>query len=548
LNTDNNSAFLTILFLWVLAACTNQLKDISGELLSQEQNQDLKLDRTEEELSLNGNWKFHAIYGEGSNYLNIQKATGDIVIDNNDPNVEMTGNSKFYKEDYQQHNFTLTNLKGADKSDSSYFRFYPQFKKSGYYEAFTRYPFSSHLTSQYNVKHAQGVTTRFVSQRVFCNEWNSLGIYEFNNADQNYVELTAIVSGAVAADAVMFRKIPKEKYLKAKEEPHQVYRSDFDDTDWYDLKVPGHWGMNNYFSNYTGKAWYRKTIDLPTDWKKDSHNRYYLKFGGVYHLAKIYLNGKFIGKNRGGFTPFEFDVTDALNFYEENVIAVQADNSALVGATWNWGGIIRDVSLTKNNDVRIDYQYIHAEPNLTIGTAELKLQVRIENNSNDKKTVSVDASIIDKIEIGTFHRTMDIDAHSTKDIYLETSLPSENVELWHFDNPKLYQIQTAISEDKIVLSEKENNFGIRKVEITDSKLLLNGEPVRLAGFNRVSESRFWGSSEPYDVLEKDVNLMKEAGANFTRILKKSMSEIWTMMNLELITTLFLHSNKKQESK
>lgn len=521
-------ALLFVLILCVFVACTNQLKDITDSEQSQEQNHNTKLDNKEDELSLNGNWKFYAIYGEGSNYLNIQETPSDIVIDNNDPNVEMSGdwktltttrrNSKFYKEDYQQHNFTLTNLKGANKSDSSYFRFYPEIKKSAYYEAFTRYPFSSHLTTQYNVKHAQGVTSRFVSQRVFCNEWNSLGIYEFNSAEKNYVELTAIVSGAVAADAVMFRKIPKEKYLKAKEEPHQVYLSDFDDTDWYDLKVPGHWGMNNDFSNYTGKAWYRKSVKLPKDWKKDSHNRYYLKFDGVYHLTKVYLNGQFIGKNRGGFTPFELDVTDALNFNGKNVIAVQADNSAIVGATWNWGGIIRDVSLLKHNDIRIDYQYIHAEPNLATGTAELKLRVRIENNSNEKRTVSIDASIIDETEIGTLNGIMNIDANSTKDIHLETTLTSNKVELWHFDNPKLYQIQTAVSEHNIVLSEKENNFGIRKVALTDSKLLLNGEAVRLAGFNRVSESRFWGSSEPLEVLEKDVNLMKEAGANFTRIM------------------------------
>ena len=63
----------------------------------------------EEQLSLNGNWKFYAIYGEGSNYMNIQETNSDIVIDNNAPNVEVKGdwktlktgvrNSKFYGED-----------------------------------------------------------------------------------------------------------------------------------------------------------------------------------------------------------------------------------------------------------------------------------------------------------------------------------------------------------------------------------------------------------------------------------------------------------------
>lgn len=209
----------------------------------------LGMARGEEEVSLNGNWKFHAIYGEGSNYMDIQVRDTDIVIDNNDPHVEAKGtwktlqdgarNTKFYGKDYQQHSYTLTSLKGGNKEDDSYFRFYPKFKKSGYYEAFTFYPFASHLTARYNVKHAGGITTKYVSQRVFCNEWNSLGIYRFDRDGENYVELTAIVSGAVAADAVMFREISEEEYLRAKEEPGQVYRRDFNDSNWHDLEVPG---------------------------------------------------------------------------------------------------------------------------------------------------------------------------------------------------------------------------------------------------------------------------------------------------------------------
>ncbi|MBK1875940.1 glycoside hydrolase family 2 TIM barrel-domain containing protein [Pelagicoccus mobilis] len=488
----------------------------------------------EGELSLNGDWKFYAIYGEGSNYMNIRVTDTDIVVDNTDPNVEAKGkwklsstagrNSRFYGKDYVQHNFTLTSLKGGDKDDDSYFRFLPQFEESGYYEVFTYYPFSSHLTTQYNVKHADGVTTKYVSQRVFCNEWNSLGIFKFDREEENYVELTAIVSGTVAADAVMFREISEERYLKAKEEPARVFLSDFDDSDWNDLEVPGHWGMINEFSNYTGIGWYRKTIDLPSNWKKKSDERYYLKFGGVYHLSSVYLNGKLLGKNRGGFTPFEFDVTDVLDFGGENVIAVRADNTAVVGATWNWGGIIRDVALTKNKDARIDYQYIHADPNLRTGAAKLTLRVKVENCSAEEKTIKVTSRVRDSADIGDMSGSFRVAANSVEEIQLATVLTSDEVELWHFDNPKLYQMETTISEGKSVLDRRVDDFGIRKVELTDSQMLLNGEPVRLAGYNRVSESRYWGSSEPLHVLEEDVDLMKEAGANFMRIMHGTQNE------------------------
>lgn len=489
---------------------------------------------SDDQLSLNGHWNFYTIYGEGSNYMNTQETETDLIIDNKSPNVKVLGKwssssigalgSGFVGDDYLQRWFTLTDLNNKDKTDTSYVRFYPNFNKSGYYEVFTKYPYVSHMTTKFNVNHAQGVTTKYLNQRLFSGEWNSLGIYEFNNNDKNYVEITAIVSGAVAADAIMFRKISKEKYLKAREEPSRVYRSDFDDSNWHNLSVPGHWGMINDFSNYTGIGWYRKTINLPKDWKKEADDRYYLRFEGVYHLTKIYINGKFVGINRGGFTPFEFDVSDVLNYNGENVIAVQADNSAIVSATWNWGGIIRDVTLSKNKDVKIDYQYIHADPNLETGSAEIKLKVKIENNSDKKRTIEVDAKIIDNKNIADLAGTVEIEPNTSKDIHLETVLKSEDVELWHFDNPKLYQVQTTISEGKSILNKRQDNFGIRKVELTDSKMLLNGEPVRLAGFNRVSESRFWGSSEPLEVLEEDVDLMKEAGANFMRIMHGTQNE------------------------
>ncbi len=494
----------------------------------------LSAQEVKEKLSLNGYWKFHTIYGEGSNYMNIVASEEDIVVDNDHPDNEMQGewqvaklgerNTRFYGKDYLKHLFTLTNLNNENKADSAFFRFKPKLKKSAYYEVFIRYPFASHLTAQCNVKHRNGISTKYVSQRVFCGEWISLGIYDFAQKEDNYIELTAIVSGTVAADAAMFREISAEKYLKAKEEPNQVFLTNFDDSKWFDTPVPGHWGMNNNFSNYTGIGWYRKSIELPQNWSKTSDHRYYLKFDGVYHLSRIYLNGKFIGMNRGGFTPFEFDVTDALNFERKNVIAVQADNSAVVGATWNWGGIIRDVALKRERDVRIDYQYIHAEPDLESGKADVSLLVKIENNSNRKRSIQVSSQILDGKEIAKLERTLELVPGTQQKWELKTVLDKSLVELWHFDHPKLYQVKTVISEANTVLDLQEDNFGIRKVAVTEDHLLLNGEPVRLAGFNRVSESRFWGSSEPLHVLEEDVDLMKEAGANFMRIMHGTQNE------------------------
>lgn len=480
-------------------------------------------------LLLSGDWKFNTIYGMGSNPLNIQVQPTDIVIDNNDiSRVEIKGEWKlkkvggrgsvFYGKDYLVHRFK------ENESADNYVRFKPAIKKTGYYEALVKYPFASHLTSQVNINNAAGKISKYVSQRIQCGQWISLGIFEMKASDNNYIEVTAITEGEVAADAVLFRPISEEKYQEAKSQPDQVYLPKYDDSTWHNLKVPGHWGMLNSYSNYNGLAWYRKEFKLPENWKVNNSEKLRLKFDGVYHVAKVYLNGQFIGKHQGGFTPFEFEVSEQLNFGDSNVLAVEVDNNFIIGATWNWGGIIRDVHLVKNNEVRINNQYIHATPDLEKGTAALKLKVKVENNSNKVKSISIKSIISKDGEITELSKTVEVDPSKISVVVLEGELEAKDVELWHFDNPKLYSLETTISEGKNIIDTKNNNFGIRKIEVTDSKLLLNGEPVRLGGFNRVSEHRYYGSSEPLEVLERDVDLMKEAGANFMRIMHGTQNE------------------------
>ena len=231
-----------------------------------------------------------------------------------------------------------------------------------------------------------------------------------------------------------------------------------------------------------------------------------------------YVNGTYIGRHQGGFTPFEFDITDNINFDGKNILAVEADNSYTVGATWNWGGIIRDVSIIRTKDVRLSYQYIHAEPDLKSGEAKYKILIRVENNSTTMKSLDVEAKIIKDQILSKAFKSINVNPSSIEEFELAGDLTADQVKLWHFDRPELYELETTIKEDGILLHEKVDRFGIRKFEATESQMLLNGEPVRLVGFNRVSDHRYWGSSEPNELLEMDVDIMKTAGANFTRIM------------------------------
>ncbi|WFO17751.1 hypothetical protein M601_009070 [Cellulophaga baltica 4] len=296
----------------------------------------------------------------------------------------------------------------------------------------------------------------------------------------------------VSADAVLFRPVSNEKIKQAELEKKTIFLSDFDDSHWDSLKVPGHYGMINEFSNYTGKAWYRRTFETPAAWQISPQKRIRLKFDGVYHIARVYLNGALVGTHQGGFTPFEIDVTENISLDNHNLLAVETDNNALVGATWNWGGIIRDVTLVRNDEVRIKHQYIHADPDLKTGKAELHLKIKIENSGTTARTLTVNSQILNEIMVKQFTQKVTVPAYSVSEVVFTGELSAADVELWHFDNPHLYQIVSTISENEKVVHELKDRFGIRKVTLTKDNLILNGEAVRLSGFNRVSDHRYWG--------------------------------------------------------
>ncbi|WP_155949299.1 glycoside hydrolase family 2 TIM barrel-domain containing protein [Gayadomonas joobiniege] len=475
-------------------------------------------------MSLNGDWQFNTFLGDGSAYRQISVQAQDIVIDNSQTNlVKAHGNWKLRTEperDSQQwgQDYLKFNYWQASRDIRVEFN-YPNIKP-GYYEHFVFYPFGANLNMRYSVHHANGVDEHYISQRNKTGQWVSLGIYQIDDPAKSRILVSSNASQPGVADAVMLRPVSAEAWHQAQQKKAMVMQPSFDDSQWHRLTVPGHWGMLNQYSSYTGKGWYRKQVFLDSDWQAEKNERIWLQFDGVYHLAKVYLNGQYIGQHRGGFTPFEFDVTEHIKAGQQNLLAVQADNSKIVGATWNWGGIIRDVNLRKTKDTRITYQYIHAEPDLNKGDADLTLKMRVKNYADEVKSLTLKADVLRASDtpLTQMKTSIKLAANSEKTIVLKSKLTPEQVALWHFDRPNLYQLSSQVFENEKLLSQRTDRFGIRKVELTDSQMLLNGEAVRIGGFNRISDHRYWGSSEALELLKQDIRLMKDAGANFMRIM------------------------------
>src|SRR6185437_4652940 len=123
----------------------------------------------------------------------------------------------------------------------------------------------------------------------------------------------------------------------------------FDDARWNDADLPHSFSMPYFAADrfYVGYGWYRKHLDIPTDW---TGKRVFLEFDGVFQVAEVFVNGQRIGEHQGGYTGFTFDITGALQ-PRNNVVAVRVNNiwnarlAPRAGEHTFSGGIYRDVRL-----------------------------------------------------------------------------------------------------------------------------------------------------------------------------------------------------------
>ena len=287
-----------------------------------------------------------------------------------------------------------------------------------------------------------------------------------------------------------------------------------DGTGWDTISVPGNWDTLPQYSTHSGKGWYRRTFTAGEALKGKSVR---LRFEAVNHNAEVTLNGKVLGSHAGGQTPFEFDVTQVIRFGAENTLVVCADNSYRrgMGAWWLWGGISRSVNLIANEPVRIAWQHIRSEPDLAAGTAAVFVRYRLVNTSSTAQAVQL-ASVLDDAGVPLITRQATVPANGVLEV--EGTANVAKVRLWHFDHPNLYRLTTRVSAGGKVQHERSDRFGIRKIELRPDAFLLNGEPMRLVGFNRISDEPTLGNTEPDSLVKKDVALMKRAGAVMSRLM------------------------------
>ena len=325
----------------------------------------------------------------------------------------------------------------------------------------------------------------------------------------------------------------------------------FDDTSWKNVSIPHDWAITGPFIKngngntgklpWKGEGWYRKKITVE---KNQEGKRLYLIFDGIMAFPKIYINGKLAGSWDYGYNSFYLDITDYVNYGEENLLGVNANTKKHDSRWYPGGGIYRKVQLLFTNQTHIGIwgNYI-ITPTIKNNFAEVRVNSSITNSSSEKKEIKVVHSVINKegMILSTKEQAHKILANKTADF--ETTQTISQPVLWDVNNPYLYTIKTTVFENSKLVDETEESFGFRTIKFTaDDGFHLNGRRVQLKGVNLHSDHGPLGVAFNYRAMERQLEIMKSMGVNAIRnshnVAAPELLELCDKMGLLFFNEIF----------
>ena len=271
------------------------------------------------------------------------------------------------------------------------------------------------------------------------------------------------------------------------------------------LKVPGDWNSQREdLLWYEGPMWYQRSFS----YQKKANKRVFLYFGAVNYLSRVWLNGAKLGEHVGGYTPFNFEVTDQIKDGDNSVV-VEVDNTRRLEGVpsihtdwWNYGGITRSVKLIEVPETFIQNYSVHLTKE---STDEILVEV----------TLNIREHLINKplvtVEIPELHLKQSLgeqDRVGTMSQRLQAT-----PDLWSPEKPKLYGVMISAGDDRVV-----DYIGFRTIETRGTQVLLNGKPVFLRGISAHEEAPYRGGhAVSIDDDRTLITWAKELGCNFMRL-------------------------------
>ncbi|MDX2196767.1 MAG: glycoside hydrolase family 2 TIM barrel-domain containing protein [Cytophagales bacterium] len=296
-------------------------------------------------------------------------------------------------------------------------------------------------------------------------------------------------------------------------ETQKWYSTQYDKQNWASKNVPAAWDTyDEALWGYEGTSWYYTTF-TPQNIAPD--NIVILKFNRVSIYSKVWLNGQYLGENKNGYLPFEYDITSNIIPNKTNQIVMQVNNEPkpddLPGSkTIEWiqyGGILQSVALITYPKAYIQDIYIATDKE---NKGFINASYTIVNKSNTASKATLNLSVAGS------------DLYIQKKISVPTGMyfynltfPVKNPKIWSPETPTLYELKSTLTTENAI-HIKSQKFGIRTIATQGTDILLNGKPIKIKGVDRYEDIGKYGPNPPLNVLMQDIKLLKDAGVNFIR--------------------------------
>jgi beta-galactosidase len=290
-------------------------------------------------------------------------------------------------------------------------------------------------------------------------------------------------------------------------------------TNWVNINLPHTWNSEDVTDNEPGYrrsiSWYKKDVLIE---KIINDRQYFLYFEGSNITTTVFVNGQRAGNHIGGYIGFEIDITPYIK-KGKNEVYVKVDsgyNPDIIPSQKSdffiYGGITRDVWLKTKPSTAIGKIQV-TTPKVSKESASLQVAVPIESKE-DLKGYGVEVILKSPDGDVVISKTGPVQGGAA-------TITIENIvepKLWDIDNPNLYTIDVFLKKGKKEMDKVSDRVGFRWFEFVENgPFFLNGRRVLLRGTHRHEEHAGVGAAMSNELHRKDMEMIKEMGANFVRL-------------------------------
>ncbi|HOZ45947.1 MAG TPA: glycoside hydrolase family 2 TIM barrel-domain containing protein [Candidatus Hydrogenedentes bacterium] len=391
------------------------------------------------------------------------------------------------------------------------------------------------------------VTLRTLGGQVRTTHTDSAGAFDVDVSDfvgtATDIEVTATWKGVEAQanvpvedlrfEAPGFRPMPNrlagvkngrillDGTWKIHAEPEEkFYEQEADGDGGRPFTVPGQWLQQGIDVSRDQAVGIATRFEVPRSWRG---RRIILRFEAVHGAADYWLNGVLLGHSERLFTPIEFDVTDVVQCGAANRLALRMvvdSPSELLSFSSNYafhnlGGIDRSVYLFALPPVHLSRFHIDTRLDDAYRDGMLQLAFAIANTMG---TLAADLELRVRLDGADVHASwrLPIDSAPPGETTLLKAFPVADPAKWSAEKPNLYRLVAELCAGGDVVERIERAVGFRSVEVDGSRLLVNGQGVKLAGVNRHEIDPLTGRAATARHAEQDALLLRDANFNFIR--------------------------------